>query len=123
MVITVISVATTMVSPMVVNTARSLCWRKASMLSLRLSASFSMLRCDPLPLFSYANDARSHQGVRQAGNSFTIDLHRAGFDLAFRVGSGFHHAGAHQNLRQARRGVGWNRNSFDVIRLAARTHF
>src|SRR5580704_8575378 len=107
MVITVISVATPMVSPMVVNTARSLCWRKASMLWLRLSARFSISGYDPLPLFSYAHDARSRERIRQAGNPFTIDLHSTGFDLALAIGTRIGQPGRHQNLRQIGSGIGW----------------
>ena len=57
MVMTVINVATPMVSPMVVSTARSLCWRSASMLWLRLSARLSISGyLNALPLLADADD-------------------------------------------------------------------
>src|SRR5580658_1413273 len=95
-----------MVSPMVVNTARNLCWRKASMLWLRLSARLSMSGYDPLPFFSYANDAGSGERVRQGGDPLTVDLHRSGFDFALRIGTRIGQAGRDQNLSEVRAGIG-----------------
>src|ERR1700690_3287071 len=116
MVMTVISVATPMVSPMVVNTARSLCWRSASMLWLRLSARLSISgHLNALPFFADAENMDAWGQVdSQAIMLVAIDLDRAGFYLAFGVGTRIGQAGSGQNLRQIRSGVGRNRDGFDI---------
>src|ERR1700724_2530161 len=96
MVITVISVATPMVSPMVVNTARSLCWRKASMLWLRLSARFNMSRyLNAFPFLTDTNNVLARKDILRRKlkamlnfTSFWGESHRSGLNqpVSFRNG-------------------------------------
>src|SRR5690349_1638138 len=94
MVITVMSVATPMVSPISVKTLRSLCARKASRLCVMLSRSASIQMSsntlDALPLLAdseSADSARSHV-QRQGGGALSVDGQRARFDETFGFTSG-----------------------------------
>src|ERR1017187_1248243 len=92
MVITVIRVATPMVSPMVVKTARSLCWRSASMLWLRLSARFSISAYpNALPFLAdaYVIDPRrksSGDEFRSRGFLVLTNPHCSGLPFSRRIG-------------------------------------
>src|ERR1022692_1707041 len=125
MVITVIRVATPMVRPMVVKTARSLCWRSASMLWLRLSARFSISGyLNAFPFLANAENVYAGGQVdSQAVMLLAIDLDRAGFDLAFGVGTRIGQACRHENLRQTGSGIGRHGDSFDISRFLASAYF
>src|SRR5437588_3453786 len=119
-VITVINVATPIVRPIVVSTARSLCWRSASKLWLRLSERASTLHLHALPLLAYAQYGSSRRKLnRKACVSLAIDLDCSGLNLALGVGARIGEPGRKQNFRQAVASSVRQSNCFDVRGLPA----